>query len=143
LPREACRRALPRTCDVENPSADTASRNTPGASDERPVRSQQDQQRQVHVQPEGRQRDRRADQSAYEAKAGALQGIESVRVNAALGERFERLNSTQESPYFTLKAANGQVIGRSQMYASLASMETGIASVAKNAPGAPTVDLTL
>lgn len=79
----------------------------------------------------------------YEAKAGALQGIESVRVNATLGERFERLNSTQDRPHFTLKAANGQVIGRSQTYASLAALETGIASVARNAPFAPTIDLTL
>lgn len=77
----------------------------------------------------------------YEAKAGALQGIESVRTNAQLGERFERLNSTRDEPYFTLKAANGQVIGRSQMYASTAAMETGIASVASNAPGADLVDL--
>ena len=78
----------------------------------------------------------------YEAKAGALQGIESVRINASLGERFERLSSTQGEPYFTLKAANSQVIGRSQMYSSSAAMENGIASVAKNGPGATTVDLT-
>jgi len=79
----------------------------------------------------------------YETKTGALQGIESVRVNAQLGERFERLNSTQDEPYFTLKAANGQVIGKSQMYSSAAAMENGIASVAKNGPGADLVDLTV
>ena len=79
----------------------------------------------------------------YEAKAGAMQGIESVRVNALLGERFERLSSAGAEPYFTLKAANGQVIGRSQMYSSSAAMEIGIASVVKNGPDATLVDLTL
>lgn len=79
----------------------------------------------------------------YEAKAGAMQGIESVRVNAQLGERFERLKSTKDEPYFTLKAANGQVIGRSQMYSSASAMENGVASVAKNGPEAQLVDLTV
>ena len=44
-------------------------------------------------------------------------------------------------PYFNLKATNGQVIGASQMYAGAASMENGIKSVAKNAPGASVVEL--
>jgi uncharacterized protein YegP (UPF0339 family) len=77
----------------------------------------------------------------YEAKASAMQGIESVRVNSQLDVRFERLSSTKNEPYFTLKAANGQVIGRSQMYSSTASMENGIASVTRNAPGADLADL--
>jgi uncharacterized protein YegP (UPF0339 family) len=78
----------------------------------------------------------------YEAKSSAQQGIESVRANAPVDERFERLSSTSGEPYFTLKAAKGQVIGRSQMYSSTAAMENGIASVAKNAPGAELNDLT-
>ena len=79
----------------------------------------------------------------YENKSSALQGVDSVRSNALLDERFERLSSTSDQPYFNLKASNGQVIGRSQMYASTASMENGIASVAKNGPAAETVDLTV
>ncbi len=78
----------------------------------------------------------------YEAKASALQGIESVRTNAQVDAQFERLSSTKGEPYFALKATNGQVVGRSQMYSSVAAMENGIASVAKNAPGATLVDLT-
>ena len=78
----------------------------------------------------------------YESKASALQGVDSVQANALLDERFERLTSTVDQPYFTLKAANGQVIGRSQMYASTQSMENGIASVKKNGPGGTTIDLT-
>ena len=78
----------------------------------------------------------------YESKTSAFQGIDSVRANALVVDRFERLASTSDQPYFNLKAGNGQVIGRSQMYASTATMENGIASVAKNGPGAATLDLT-
>jgi len=78
----------------------------------------------------------------YEAKSSATQGIDSVRVNAPLDERYERLQSTKDEPYFNLKAANGQVIGRSQMYSTSSAMEGGIASVKKNGPTAILLDLT-
>jgi uncharacterized protein YegP (UPF0339 family) len=39
-----------------------------------------------------------------------------------------------------MKAANGEAIGKSEMYASTRSMENGIASVGRNAPDAPVVD---
>ena len=54
--------------------------------------------------------------------------------------RFERRESAKGDPYFVIKAGNGQEIGRSEMYSSKASMENGIESVMKNAPGAPTVE---
>ncbi|HEY9178319.1 MAG TPA: YegP family protein, partial [Flavipsychrobacter sp.] len=41
--------------------------------------------------------------------------------------------------YFNLKAANGQIIGTSQMYESAQGRDNGIASVKSNAPGA-TID---
>ena len=44
------------------------------------------------------------------------------------------------SPYFVLKAANGEPIGKSEMYKTTSSMENGIASVARNAPDAAVVD---
>jgi uncharacterized protein YegP (UPF0339 family) len=44
--------------------------------------------------------------------------------------------NTNNKDYFNLKANNGQVIGISEMYESKSSMEVGIASVKKNAPGA-------
>ena len=78
----------------------------------------------------------------YEAKTSAQQGIDSVRTNAPLDERYERHTSTSGQPYFNLKAANGQVIGRSETYSSTSAMEGGIASVKKNAPDATVVDLT-
>ncbi|MFM2056025.1 MAG: hypothetical protein RLY71_410 [Pseudomonadota bacterium] len=78
----------------------------------------------------------------YESKAGALNGVESVKTNGADDARFERATSSAGQPYFTLKAANGQVIGRSEMYSSAAAMENGIQSVKNNAPAASVVDLT-
>ena len=50
----------------------------------------------------------------YAAKASALGGIESVRANAVLDERYERRTAKDGSPYFVLKAANTREIGRSQ-----------------------------
>jgi len=78
----------------------------------------------------------------YGAKTGAQEGIASVKVNAPQDERFERKTSTKGEPYFNLKAANGQVIGHSEMYSSASAMENGTASVKKNAPTAATVDKT-
>ena len=76
----------------------------------------------------------------YESKSAAENGIASVSKNAGDEGRFERRESTKGDPYFVIKAGNGQEIGRSEMYSSKASMENGIESVMKNAPGAPTVE---
>jgi uncharacterized protein len=63
-----------------------------------------------------------------------MNGIESVRENSQLDDRYERKTSANGKDYFNLKAANGQVIGNSELYESTAGMENGIASVTKNAP---------
>ena len=55
--------------------------------------------------------------------------------------RFEQKQSKKAEPYFVLLAANKQVIGKSEMYSSKASMLNGIASVKKNAPSARIEDL--
>ncbi len=78
----------------------------------------------------------------YEAKASALNGIESVKKNGADAARYDKLVAKDGSPYFTLKATNGQVIGQSQMYASEATRDAGIAACIENAPGASTDDQT-
>jgi len=74
---------------------------------------------------------------AYDSRAAAVKGIASVKNNAANAKRFERKTAKDGSPYFVMKAANGEPIGRSEMYKTKASMENGIASVAKHAPDAP------
>ena len=73
----------------------------------------------------------------YAQKAGALNGIESVKANADSLDQYEMKESSNGKFYFVLKAKNHQVIGKSQMYASKAGAENGIESVMKNAPGAP------
>ena len=76
----------------------------------------------------------------YTTKAACLNGIESVKKNAGIPERFAVKVAKNGKPYFNLKASNGQVVGASQMYASEATMKNGMESVAKNAPDAPVVE---
>ena len=76
----------------------------------------------------------------YTTKAACLNGIESVKKNAGVPERFEVKEAKNGKPFFNLKATNGQVVGSSQMYSSPRTLKAGIASVAKNAPDAPVVE---
>jgi uncharacterized protein YegP (UPF0339 family) len=70
----------------------------------------------------------------YTTKASCENGIESVRTHAVAIENFECNKSTDNQDYFNLKAANHQIIGTSQMYSGKTAMDSGIASVMKNAP---------
>jgi uncharacterized protein len=79
----------------------------------------------------------------YKAKASAQNGIESIRKNCGDDNRYTRDVSSNGKPFFTLKARNGEVIGRSQMYASEDSRNNGIDSVKTNAPDATVVDLSI
>jgi uncharacterized protein YegP (UPF0339 family) len=79
----------------------------------------------------------------YVDKSGALNGIESVKKNAPKDENYERKVSSKNEPFFVLKAANNQVIGKSEMYSSKSSMENGIASVKSNAATAAVDDQTV
>jgi uncharacterized protein YegP (UPF0339 family) len=72
----------------------------------------------------------------YTTKAGCDNGIESVRKNSQVDERFDKLESKNGKVYFSLKATNGQIIGISEMYESVAARDNGIESVKKNAPDA-------
>ncbi len=78
----------------------------------------------------------------YRDKAGAQNGIESVKKHAGADANYERKTSKKDEPFFVLKASNGQIIGKSEMYSSAAAMENGIASVKANGPSAAVVDLT-
>jgi len=70
----------------------------------------------------------------YESRASALKGIASVQANSPTDARYELLSASDGRPYFNLRAANGQVVGTSQMYASEATRATGIESVKTNGP---------
>jgi uncharacterized protein len=78
----------------------------------------------------------------YTTKAHCMKGIESVKHNASDPSKFERLISENGKPYFNLKAANGEVIGTSQMYESEAACMHGVESVRNNAPDAGIEDLS-
>lgn len=78
----------------------------------------------------------------YESKGSAENGIASVQENGPKEERFERKTSKAGEPYFVLNAANGQIIGTSEMYSSEAARDNGIESVKKNASSNTIKDIT-
>ncbi|HRO45790.1 YegP family protein [Agriterribacter sp.] len=76
----------------------------------------------------------------YTTTAARQNGIDSVKKNAGDDARYEKLTAKNGKPYFNLKASNGQVIGKSQMYENESGRDNGIASVKSNAPDAPVVE---
>ena len=79
---------------------------------------------------------------AYTTNQNCRNGIQSVKENAPLDSRYQRLTARDGSPYFNLTATNGQVIGTSEMYSSPAARDNGIQSVKDNAPNASIEDLS-
>lgn len=77
----------------------------------------------------------------YEAKSGTENGIKSVKTNAPDDARFDLKTSSNGLAYFVLKAANGEIIGTSEMYSSESARDSGIESVKTNAPDAGINDL--
>lgn len=78
----------------------------------------------------------------YSSKSACQNGMESVRKNGAIQDRYEIRTAANGKVYFVLKAGNNQIIGSSQMYADQASCMNGIQSVMKNAPDAAVEDKT-
>lgn len=78
----------------------------------------------------------------YETRKAAENGVKSVQKNAGNEKRFEISTAKDGRVYFVIKASNGEVIGRSQMYKDNAGLKRGIASVQKNGPSAKVVDVT-
>jgi uncharacterized protein YegP (UPF0339 family) len=78
----------------------------------------------------------------YNSKDSAKTGIQSCRTNSPTDERYDRKRASDREHYFVLKAANGEPLGRSEMYTSAGAMETGIASCKTNGPTAPLDDRT-
>lgn len=72
----------------------------------------------------------------YTTATAMQNGIDSVKKNSGDDAHYERLSSANEKHYFNLKAGNGQVIGKSQMYESAQSRDKGIESVKTNASAA-------
>jgi uncharacterized protein YegP (UPF0339 family) len=66
---------------------------------------------------------------AYERKAGAENGVASVRKHASDYTAFELRRSTDERHYFVLKADNGEIILVSETYDTKAGARKGIDTV--------------
>lgn len=87
----------------------------------------------------------------YTTMAACENGIASVKKNSGVHIEDQTRDEKQTNPKyelykdkadefrFRLKAANGEIIGKSEGYKAKASAKKGIASIAKNAPDAPTV----
>lgn len=73
----------------------------------------------------------------YASEASALKGIESVRRDAVHAHGFDRRIAGNGETMFNLVARNGEIVGTSETYRSVASREKGIASVVANAAIAP------
>lgn len=78
----------------------------------------------------------------YKTKASAQNGIASVQKNGIDEKNFEFRMTKSDQPYFVLKAANHQEIGRSQYYSSQAAAEKGVESVINNASSAVIKEVT-
>lgn len=79
----------------------------------------------------------------YINKQSCLNAITSVKQNSQFDNRYDRKTSAIDEFYFVLKAANGEVIGNSEMYTSAEARENGIKAVVSNVPEAHVDDLTI
>jgi uncharacterized protein YegP (UPF0339 family) len=78
----------------------------------------------------------------YVSKSGAEEGIEAVKHNSPRDDRYSRLTSNDGKHYFTLKAANNEVIGKSETYNSEEAMEGGIRAVKRTGAFSKVTDQT-
>lgn len=77
----------------------------------------------------------------YTSKMGCMNGVDSVKKNAQEDSKFDRRTTSNGKFFFNLKAANGEIIGRSELYQAESSRENGIEAVKRNAPLATVNDL--
>lgn len=70
----------------------------------------------------------------YESRSSALNVIASVQKNSPDSDRYELKTASDGRPFFNLRAANSQVIGTTQIYASEASRANGVEAVKTNGP---------
>jgi uncharacterized protein len=78
----------------------------------------------------------------YKTRAAAENGIESVQKNCGEAARYEKKVAANGKHHFNLKAANHQVIGSSQLYATESACDNGIESVKTNGKSTTVKDST-
>ncbi len=76
----------------------------------------------------------------YKTKADCMNGTESVKKNAQREAGFDVKKSNDGKDFFVLTAANGQTIGKSQMYKSESGCRNGMKSVASGAADVTVTD---
>lgn len=62
----------------------------------------------------------------YSSRTGAVNSATSVKANGAIATRYQLLEAANGQWYFVLKAANGAVVARGEMYASKYNAQRGI-----------------
>lgn len=72
----------------------------------------------------------------YRAKASAYNGIASIQKNASDVKRYDRLVARNGKNYFTLKAANHEIIGMSDFFDNEGTRDLAILTVMRCAPDA-------
>ena len=65
----------------------------------------------------------------YSSRAKATAGVKSVQANGVLASRYTVLPAVDGRFYFLVKAANGQTIARSQLYATKSNADRGVETV--------------
>jgi hypothetical protein len=68
----------------------------------------------------------------YTTRNDCENGIDSVMEHASDIDNYERGTSEDGSPYFVLKASNGEIIGVSEMYSSKENRDQGIKAVQRD-----------
>ena len=65
----------------------------------------------------------------YSSRTAATNGVKSVQSNGLVAARYTVLPAVDGRFYFVLKATNGQIVGRSQLYVSQANAQRGVETV--------------
>ncbi len=77
----------------------------------------------------------------YTQKDNLLNGIESVKKNIALPDKYEMKTAANGKHYFNLKAANGQIISSSAKWDSPEIRDTWMKKMKSEVPGAQVTEL--
>jgi uncharacterized protein len=70
----------------------------------------------------------------YWSRGAALDAVAALRLASQLPERFQRHLIDSSAAWFAVSGADGQWLAKSEAYGSRSGLNTGIASVQRNAP---------
>ncbi len=62
----------------------------------------------------------------YKQRSSAKNGIESVKKNGAAGNIDLKVGEASGKPFFNVKATNGQVVGKSRVFATEAERDAAV-----------------